>query len=93
MEQVLSKYGSKVIVLDAKGGDIGKGWVPPLGGLSPINPEYVVHPGYAEELAKAGYRPQGLQQQIIPVKFWTSLGNLLLLALLLSMVGVVVNEA
>jgi len=54
---LLERYGRKVIVLD-EGNGIGKAWVPPMGAMSPIDPHYVVPPGYADMLARRGYRPQ-----------------------------------
>jgi hypothetical protein len=79
---LLKKYGRKVIHLG--GPDIGKGWVPPLGGVSPIDPDYVAEPGYAEKLQKAGYRPQALFPKIRVWDLWQTASGYLLVSLILT---------
>lgn len=40
---------------------IGTEYVPPLGGISIIDPTRVVKRGYADKLKQAGYSPQAIQ--------------------------------
>jgi hypothetical protein len=79
---LLKKYGGKVV--DLGGDDIGTGWVPPLGGVSPIDPEYVAEPGYAETLKRAGYRPQGFSQRLKVWDLWETASGYLLIALIVA---------
>jgi hypothetical protein len=57
-QALLDRFGKHTITLHPGGGQIGVDWVPPLGGASVIDPRFVAPPGYAAELAAAGYRPQ-----------------------------------
>lgn len=79
---LLKKYGQDVIHLG--GPDIGTGWVPPLGGASPIDPDYVADPGYAEQLQEAGYRPQAVSQRFKVWDLWQTASGYLLVALILA---------
>lgn len=54
---------------------IGKEYVPPLGGISIIDPDHVVEPGYANRLRQAGYRPNTQSHDVQEGdKVWLSLG-------------------
>jgi len=79
---LFKKYGSGVI--DLGGDDIGTGWVPPLGGASPIDPEYVAEPGYAESLKRAGYRAQVASQRLKVWDLWETASGYLLMALIVA---------
>ena len=57
-QALLDRFGKHTVTLHPGGGQIGVDWVPPLGGASVIDPRFVAPPGYAAELAAAGYRPQ-----------------------------------
>lgn len=80
--ELLKKYGRKVIHMG--GPDIGTGWVPPLGGVSPIDPDYVAELGYAEQLQEAGYRPQAVTRKFRVWDLWQTASGYLLVALILA---------
>ena len=87
MSVLLNKYGKRVIVLNPGRGRIGTNWVPPLGGASPIDPQYVAPEGYAAELAAAGYSPQVFQKMQsgkLVASVWSFL-KLVLVALVITM--------
>lgn len=83
-KKLMEQYGRQVI--DLGGPDIGSGWVPPLGGVSPIDPDYVAEPGYAERLRKAGYRPQDVLPTISVWELWQTMSGYLLVALIVAVV-------
>lgn len=96
--ELLNQYGSKWVDIaalrqrfgfepDVAGGqDIGHIYVPPLGGISVIDPEHVAE-GRAQELAAYDYKPWLVPQQ------GCSLVRLLVVAAILLLVYLAVRGA
>ena len=94
MKDLLEKYGTRWVDLrklrDGKLRDsklvIGRNYVPPLGGVSVIDEEFVAGPEHRLSLEAAGFKPWLVSQQDV-WSVWSVV--LLVLVLVLSVLGCV----